>query len=322
MSERTRPAERVLDLLIALINAPTRMTRAQVRAKVKGYSGDDQAFERTFERDKDLLRSLGIPLVTERDIVHEDDVGYRIDVDAYRVPEATFTPQELGILTLASQVYDDAAWRSQADSGATKALGLGPATGEQAPPLRIRLRPPEAQFDAILEAIEERRAITFDYSARTSGRARRRVQPWRLVARRHGWYLHGWDLDRDAERAFRLSRIEGRVRPLGEARAFVPPSEFPAQDIFGPPPATIRARVALAPDRAALLRARGRADGTTVFEGEEVPREVVVLEAPDEPAFTEELAGYGRDAVVLEPPALREAVLTRLRAAAEVPDAP
>ena len=40
----------------------------------------DEAFERMFERDKDELREIGIPLETGgNDAWFEDEVGYRID---------------------------------------------------------------------------------------------------------------------------------------------------------------------------------------------------------------------------------------------------
>ncbi len=320
MAEKVSASERVLDLMIALINAPARMTKSQIRAKVNGYQhGGQAAFERTFERDKDLLRSLGIPLATVRDAVHEDDVGYRIDVDSYRVPDTEFTPQELGVLALASSVHGEAVWRSQAGRGVTKARALGPATGETAPPLRLSLRSPEKAFDAILDAIESRRIITFIYAGRSTPRARRTVQPWHVITRWSAWYLLGWDADREAPRAFRLSRIHGAVQEIGDPGAFEIPATIDADAILGSAAApVVTARVALAPDRAALLRSRGRGDGQITLHAETEPRDVVVLEAPDEPAFAEELAGYGADAVVLGPPRLRADVLTRLRAVGEV----
>src|SRR5690606_28953887 len=70
------PAERLLNLIIALTHARTRMTRAQIRESVAGYeplpaglsekeaARRDAAFERMFERDKDDLRRMGIPLQT------------------------------------------------------------------------------------------------------------------------------------------------------------------------------------------------------------------------------------------------------------------
>src|SRR5690606_22816073 len=82
---RVAPAERLLDLLLALRHAPGRLTKADIRASVNGYldATNDVAFERMFERDKDLLRHLGVPIVTDVDPVHEDAVGYRLDTAGY-----------------------------------------------------------------------------------------------------------------------------------------------------------------------------------------------------------------------------------------------
>ena len=43
------------------------LSRARIRETVEQYrlAARDEAFERMFERDKDELRELGIPLVTE-----------------------------------------------------------------------------------------------------------------------------------------------------------------------------------------------------------------------------------------------------------------
>ena len=47
----------------------------------------DEAFDRMFERDKEDLRELGIPLVTGTDSAwFDDETGYRIDRDAYALP--------------------------------------------------------------------------------------------------------------------------------------------------------------------------------------------------------------------------------------------
>ena len=83
----TPPAERLLNLVIALVNAPVRMTKEQIRASVAGYDQPTvEAFERTFELDKVHLRNLGIPLLTITDAAHGDDQGYRIDADAWSLP--------------------------------------------------------------------------------------------------------------------------------------------------------------------------------------------------------------------------------------------
>lgn len=318
MAEKITPTERVLDLMIALVNSRTRMSKAQIRERVRGYHGEPAAFERTFERDKDLLRELGVPLVVERDPVHEDDVGYRIDVDAYRVPTAEFTPQEIGVLALAAAVHNDATWRTQAGRGVTKALGLGPVAEEAAPPLRLALRTPEASFEPLLDAIETRSRVSFQYSSTRSPRAVRHLQPWRVVARHHGWYVIGWDEDREAVRAFRLSRIEGEVTPGGPHGREIP-AELDVDAVIGHRSDPVTVRVALAPERAALLRARGRVVGTHDVGGQ--AWDVVEYEATDQRDAAEEIASHGPDALALEPAAVRDDVIARLRAAVEVTDA-
>lgn len=63
MAAQIDPAERLLNLVIALVNTPGRMTKEQVRRSVAGYADapTDDAFERMFERDKDTLREQESP---------------------------------------------------------------------------------------------------------------------------------------------------------------------------------------------------------------------------------------------------------------------
>ncbi len=110
----SNPAARLLNLVIALVNTNASMTKQQIRTSVAGY-GDapsPDAFERMFERDKDTLRDLGIPIVTVDAGGHADEVGYRIDQDAYALPAVDLTPAEpggpgAGGAVLAGQVVAD-----------------------------------------------------------------------------------------------------------------------------------------------------------------------------------------------------------------------
>src|SRR5699024_6723647 len=110
VATRVEPAERLLDLLIALRHAEGRLTKSSIRASVNGYrdAASEAAFERMFERDKELLRELGVPLLTDVDPVHEDAVGYRLDTAGYALPEVSFTAAEIGVLSLAATVWQDA----------------------------------------------------------------------------------------------------------------------------------------------------------------------------------------------------------------------
>lgn len=311
--ERVSATERVLDLLIALLNTRTRMSKQQIRQAVKGYHGDDSAFERTFERDKELLRNLGIPLVVETSAVHEDDVGYRIDMDAYQAPDSAFTPEEIGVLSLAATVYNDAQWRTVAGRGVTKMRGLGPGTQEEAPPVTLALRSPEPAFDVLAEAIGKRRAVTFTYAPLHSAPGPRRVEPWRLLARQRAWYLLGRDQDRDAARAFRLSRIVGQVQQAAAAGTYRVPETVPVGALLGGEGTeTVTLRLAVAPERAQLLRARG------IVVGAAAGRDIVEVVTRDPIRAVQEIASYGADVVLLAPAALRTLVLAQLTAAAGV----
>ncbi len=55
-----------MNLVICLLSTRTYVTAERIRTSVAGYSDSpsDEAFSRMFERDKNELRDLGIPLET------------------------------------------------------------------------------------------------------------------------------------------------------------------------------------------------------------------------------------------------------------------
>jgi proteasome accessory factor B len=58
-----RKTERILNLTICLLVSGRYLPKSRIREAVEGYHNlSDAAFERTFERDKDELRSLGVPI--------------------------------------------------------------------------------------------------------------------------------------------------------------------------------------------------------------------------------------------------------------------
>ncbi len=318
MAERVDPAERLLDLVIALTHAGRRITKSQIRSQVHGYgtAATPEAFERMFERDKDTLRDLGVPLVTDADPTHGDDVGYRIDTAGYELPPIDLTPAEVGALSLAAQVWRDASLRGPAARALTKLRAVGPAPDpDTTAGVALRLRAPENAFGTILGALTERTAVTFRYRAASTGEIRARVvEPWRLVSQDRAWYLVGLDRDRGAPRAFRLSRIDGRVRTTGAAGTTSLPADLTAAVLATTRGSAGTARVALLPERGAALRARATAPADV-----RGLRDVIELPFADAEQLADELAGYGEAVVVLAPTELRDAVLRRLTAAAALP---
>jgi len=92
--------------VICLLYTRKPLSKAKIRNAVPQYgtSASDEAFDRMFERDKDELRELGIPLVTEPfDVFFDDEPGYRIDRREYALPEISFGADELAVLGLASR---------------------------------------------------------------------------------------------------------------------------------------------------------------------------------------------------------------------------
>lgn len=81
--------ERLVNLVICLLSTRQFLTAEKIRASVAGYddSGSDEAFSRMFERDKNELRDLGIPLETGMPSRFSTVEGYRINRDAYELPD-------------------------------------------------------------------------------------------------------------------------------------------------------------------------------------------------------------------------------------------
>lgn len=326
------PAERLLNLVIALVNTTGRMTKEQVRASVAGY-GDaptDDAFERMFERDKDTLRDLGVPILTVTG-AHGDDVGYRIDQDAYALAPVELTPAELGVLALAAQFWQDRTLQTDTSRALTKlrAAGEGPESTDLVAGLAPRVRAAGGALTPLVDAVQARQAVRFTYRAASTGEVRdRTVEPWQLLTRRGGWVLVGFDRDRGASRSFRLSRIEGKVRPVGAPGQVQPPTpEALRQALATWESGQERvATLAVLPERAGAARARAVAAPAGAPDPAADPavapllvhRDVVHIPYRSTWELAEELVGYGDAVVVLDPPEVREAVLRLLRVAARL----
>ncbi|MDN4473318.1 helix-turn-helix transcriptional regulator [Demequina zhanjiangensis] len=312
---------RLLNLIVALTDTGRRMTRETIRATVEGYdpvpqgadaeelSRSEAAFERMFERDKDALRSLGIPLRTIQDAVHGDDIGYRIDSADAALPALDLTAAELAVLSVAGAYWEDATLGDDARQALTKVASAASSRPTEGVLAAARTRGSERAVSVLLEARDERRAVTFDYSSTTSGLQRRTVQPWRLLTRSGVLYVQGLDTDRGAPRTFRLSRVQGRVRPVGDEGAYEIPPELPAA--FSPEQGGT-ALVAIRPEAGHALRARGEAAGSV--EGWDLVR--VEFRHPD--AVRDEVLALGGAARIVEPAALAEQVAEHARRALEV----
>src|SRR5215469_1009588 len=212
-----RKTERLLSLVVCLLSARRALTASQIREAVPGYPESFDAFKRMFERDKEELRELGIPLEIDTTRPGDEEAGYRIKREAYELPEITLEPDEAAVLGLAARVWHHAELAGAAAGALLKlrAAGIDAGADTQAG-IEPRLQTGEAGFGPLWEAVRDRRPVTFTYRAQgRSGSQRRDLEPWGVVNRHGRWYAAGFDTGRGAVRVFRLSRIEGSVTFTG-----------------------------------------------------------------------------------------------------------
>ncbi|GAA2668377.1 MULTISPECIES: helix-turn-helix transcriptional regulator [Nonomuraea] len=310
-----RKTERLLNLVICLLATRRPLSAEQIRQAVPGYDRDgDEAFQRMFERDKNELREIGIPIEVHRD-PWEDEPGYRIQREAYELPEITLEPDEAAVLGLAAQVWQRASL-AEAASGALLKLRAGGVATDAGPgeALELRVDTRDPSFPALWEAVRDRRVVRFDYRPAAGESVRTRtVEPWGVISRRGKWYVAGFDRDRQAPRVFRLSRITGQVAPVGRPGVVEVPEGVDLREMVGFPEEAMQERTAVLEVRQGAcegLRQVARA----VREGRE-GWDTVELVFADPERLAGWIASLGADVRVVGPPDAREAVIARLKGA-------
>ena len=168
--------------MLVLLYTRRPLSKAQIRQLVPQYgqSASTEAFERMFERDKDELRELGIPLVTEDiDPLHEDEPGYRIHQREYALPDISFEPDELAVLGLASRTWAQASLAGPAAQALRKLRAAGVERDVDALiGIEPRLRTTEPAFDAVKDGVLRRVPLRFVYRRPEAAEAsERHVQP-------------------------------------------------------------------------------------------------------------------------------------------------
>ncbi len=326
----TSKVERLVNLVIALLSTRGFITADKIRSSVAGYSDSPsvEAFSRMFERDKNELRDLGIPLEVGKVSVLDPTEGYRINRDAYALPAVELTPDEAAAVAVATQLWESPELITATQGALLKlrAAGVDVDPLDAGAPVAIAspagvpgLRGSEDVLGILLSAIDSRRAVQFPHRpSRAEPYTKRTVEPWGVITERGRWYLVGHDRDRDDTRVFRLSRIGAEVTAVGPTGAVTVPDDVDLRRIVAETvaetPTGGQARVWVAEGRATALRRDGRSlepPAARQLAGRD--GEVIELDIGSADRLARDIAGYGADAVVLEPESLREDVLARLR---------
>ena len=317
--------ERLLTLVIVLLSTGRGFTKQELFEEIElyGEAPSTAAREKLFDRDKAFLREQGIPVesYSEETLYDQDNSvrRYRIRADAYRLPGVRFTPEESAVLALAASMWEQASLGSAAARALRKLQARGVvADASAASPLQPRIRTNDPNFDTVWKATTTRTPISFGYRpaarVRSSGGAgkparrrstQRHLQPWGMGSRFGHWYVVGWDLDRRAERFFRLSRITTPVA-LETGSGYEVPPDFSIEEslasldrVFAPVTATVEVR------KGSAAELRLRADAPPVPAGR-AGWEVLTLTVSDLDALAADTAGLGAHAVAVDPPEFRQ----------------
>ena len=234
--------QRWIDLLAVLLTHRYGLTFEQLKREVPAYAASarttsEASLLRTFERDKDELRALGVPIEMLRNSEGEE-LGYRVDPrDMYlpfvavagaprrrtlanrrfyrAVPMLAFEPDELHAVFRGiglTRELGDPLLATHCGSAERKLRGDLPHVSTAADDVDTLRLDREASVGPALrelgKAMLRLKRVTLDYH--TIGRdatARRTVEPFGLFFQSGHWYLAGRDTEKGAVRNFRVSRM-------------------------------------------------------------------------------------------------------------------
>lgn len=315
--------ERLFSLVLALLATENGLTKNEILSTVQGYrqkyssSGDNSNLERQFERDKDDIRDLGVPLETIESpgqAGNNQTLRYRIPRGAYDLPaDISFSPEETTLLNLAAMVWREGSLSGESRRAILKLRSLGVSTDEPVLGYAPRVRVRDAAFEPLTAALTKNAIVRFAYLKPGKDEAQvRTVEPLALVQHQGRWHLFAQEEGTDVTKTFLLRRIVSSVTTTG--KTFTPPAGNQSARSLAELEEVWNGHTALVevePGSDAATRLFKRRGTVESQPG------VLELHYSDVNIFADELAGFGPEAVVVSPPELREAVRTRLLRTAE-----
>ena len=314
-------SERLLNLLIMLLVQRHFVPKAQIRTILYADLRSDDAFEKKFERDKEELRDLGVPIeVGQMDPYFDDEPGYRIRADQFALPQIELTDEEAAVVGLASRVWEQATLARATTDAVRKLSASGIDVDMGALDIaQPRLSAEEPAFEAFWEAIATRTPLTFDYHrSGTPKPTTRHLQPYGVTRYSGRWYAVGFDTDRQEQRVFRLSRIQGEARKDGRSGSYEIPPDVDLSLVtrqLAPAPDRVTAVILVRSGAAWPLRRDAAATGSieadvagpdleTTWDRLTLDRAAVGL--------ADEILSYGPSVLIEAPSEIRASVVSRL----------
>lgn len=304
------PLERMTNLLALLLETKTPLTLQQIVGELVGqYPVNVAAMRGAFERDKSVLREIGVPI--EQQVLAGNQAGqtaYRIDRRRYELADLELDDDERRALQLAV-----AAVRSGESWGREGLLKLG-AGGERPSRSVAATVPTFEALPPLREAVATKATVCFAYREQ-----QRELDPYGLLLRDGYWYVIGHDHHYGQVRTYRVDRIEGIVT-VGAEGAFARPADFDIRTVFPSDPKLLgdaerevtRAVVRIDAARAALVA--GEVGDAAVLRRRDDGSIEVEVPCVNRDAFRSWLLGLTDHAVVISPDDLRAEVVAWLTA--------
>lgn len=305
---RINSAERMLNLIALLGESTAPLTLEEIMNRMGSqYSDGAEARRISFERDKKILRKLGVPITTQT--LGGSDAGktaYSIDRSGYALIDFGLTEDEMDALQqAAAMVQIGTSWGRQA------VQWLGGEVGAAHVTTAVAIDAGAGSLPVLWDAVSTGRSARFVYHDKE-----RTVHPYGLIARNGFWYLVAFDTARSIQAIFRVDRIDGAVTTGGPGE-FERPADFDLATAYERDPKNF----ANAGENIAIVRVDAVAAPTVVTE---LGHDAVVAERPDgsvdvevacgnSVAFRSWLYALVDRAEVVSPASVRDAIVADLQ---------
>jgi predicted DNA-binding transcriptional regulator YafY len=268
---------------------------------------------RTIYRDLESLNLAGIPIVSYTGA----EGGFEI-MENFRLDRQMLSFDELMALSTALRgLHSSQAFSNQNLDGLLDKVGALVSKAEQgrvagADQVIIDLNPWKSsasernKYDMLHKAVSDKRLIRFTYTNGQGGETERCIEPMGLVLKGYTWYLHGYCLNRDDYRMFRLSRIRNLlILEDTFQRRMATLSEL--NENWGPQ------RDSKMVDLVLRFTGPAKVPAEDHFDSDEIERQpdgslIVRVRYPDNDWLIGFLLQFRTDLFILEPPHIAEAV--------------
>lgn len=276
-TDRISKVQRWLDLIAYLVGRRVPASVEELMERLPAYAGEWEAEDATaresvrrkFERDKDELRALGIPLETvsyRMGALGEEMEGYQIRKKDFYLPYLRLLEEEKSSKdgggdpgTAPGPTHSDTIELARDDAACAvdglrslarlPAFPLSDAARSALRKITFDLEPDafgeapvlfavpdetaraRATVERLSDALARRKRVGFTYRGIQRGEdTERSVHPYGLLFQHSHWYMVAWDEDRDAERLFRVDRVSSLE--VNSSRPNTPDYEIPPGPIL------------------------------------------------------------------------------------------